>query len=75
MVHLKVHGHWIMYSGGISISFFFANCSKWQPCHAYTVTPIQKILTFDHKAVKSTHSDFHENLTESLGDFVKVHNV
>ncbi len=47
---------------------FLAKHSKWWPCHAHTVTPKQKILiSFDPKWVKSTHSDFHENLIKSVG--------
>ncbi len=34
----------------------------------HTVTPKRKILIiFDPKGVKSTHSNFHENLINSLG--------
>ncbi len=57
-----------MYSEVISISFFTAKDSKWQPCYTCTVIPIQKILiTLDPKGVKSTHGDFHENTIKSLG--------
>ncbi len=68
IIHVKFHVYWTLYSEVISILFFLARHSKWQPSHTHTLTPIRTILiTFDPKGVKTLHSDFQENPTKSLG--------
>ncbi len=68
MIHIKFDAYWTMYTEFLSILFFMAKCLKWQPRHIHTVTSKRNILlSFDPKGIKSTRSNFHENLIKSLG--------
>ncbi len=61
IIHIKFHQYWTRYSGVISIWFFLANRSKWQPIHAHTVNPKRKILITSHvTGLKSVHTRFRD---------------